>query len=320
MPKVKQVVKEMKDVNDPLLALLREAKFPKSLSELVEALRDEGYICNEKSVKKAMKELEEEGYDVKTVKGKELKYGLVRFGSFDSSVYYKTLGTIKLPCILTSDWHVGSKGFTRQGFNKLVKDVEEYGVKDVVMPGDLLQGLGVYPLEAMDVIEPSIDKQEQKLKDLLHEFPSKTQFHAVIGNHEEKIKGQWKVGHDPLQAVAAEVDNFTYYGSVAKLELEKQFTLLMMHGKGGVPYAVSYKGQKIYERLPEQPTIFLHGHIHKLLAVPMPPNHYIMASGTLQRENSWLMQSGLISQVGWLLIRDIKKEKLDVVFRTPEVF
>ena len=320
MPSVKQVLKEQTDINGVLLVLLQEAKFPKTISELVDALRVEECIANERSVKKAIKELEEEGYDIKEVREKEPKYGLVRWGSFDNSAYYKILGKVRLPCAFSADWHVGSKGFTRIGFNKFGNDCVKFGVKDIVMPGDLLQGLGVYPTEAMDVLDPSIDSQERKLVDLLKEFPKDTRFHAIIGNHEEKIKGKWEVGHDSMKTIATEVENFTYYGAVAKLQLKDNFTMLMMHGKGSVPYAVSYKGQKIYERLPEKPTIFVHGHIHQLMVLPTPPNHYIFVSGTLQRESSWLVQAGVVAQVGWIILNDINKEGADFKIRTPEVF
>jgi len=322
MPDLKKLIAGQKDIVDPLLLLMQEAKFPKTIKEWVEALRDQEYLATDSLVEDALDTIEEMGYDIKTVTaGKNKRCGLVRHGHFDSEAYYKLLGNVQLPALITTDWHVGSKSFTKIGFNKMLEDVDKYKVKDVVMTGDLLQGLGVYATEAMDVLEPSIDAQERHLIKLLNQFPSRTNFHAIIGNHEEKIKGQWMVGHDAIKSVANQVDNFNYYGHIAKLQLEKKWNMLLIHGSGSAgSYAISYNAQKLYERLPEQPDILLMGHVHRLMVLPMPLNKYIMISGTLQRENSWLMQKGIIAQIGWIVLHDFGKSHADFTIHTPEVF
>jgi len=319
MPTIQKVIEDKKNIKEPLLVLFQESKFPKTLKELVQVLRDESYIVSERSIEAAIKQLQSDGYDIKKVQGKDDRYCLVRTGAFENTSYYNVLGKIRLPCAFSSDWHVGSKGFSRIAFNKFQEDCEKEKIKDIVMAGDLLQGLGVYAEEAADVDDPSIDGQEDHLVSLLKEFSSSIEFHAVLGNHESKIKGKWMVGHDPLAVVSKRIPNFNYYGSIAKLQLER-FNLLMMHGKGGVPYAVSYKIQKIQERLLEQPTILVMGHIHKLLVLPTLPNHYMIQSGTLQRENSWLIQSGVVSQIGWIILRNITKTTIEVKITTPETF
>ena len=316
-----KLIKEKKDIVDPLLVLMQEATFPKTITEWKQLLANQGYLATDASVEDALDKLEINGYDIKKVVGKETRLGLVRHGQFDSEAYYKVLGNVKLPCLLSTDWHVDSKSFTKIGFNKMLQDVDKYKCKDVVLMGDLLQGLGVYATEAMDVLEPSIDKQEEHLIKLLKQFPSGTTFHAIMGNHEEKIKGKWLVGHDALRPVAQELPNFNYYGHMAKLQLEKKWNMMMIHGAGSAGgYAISYQAQRLYERLPEQPDILLMGHVHRLMVLPMPLNKYIMICGTLQRENSWLMQKGIIAQIGWIILRDFGKCGAEFVISTPEVF
>jgi UDP-2,3-diacylglucosamine pyrophosphatase LpxH len=321
MPLLRKLIEQKEHISPTLLTLMQEATFPKTLSEWKQLLLDKGFSATNGSVEDAFDELETEGYDIKKVAGKETRFGLVRHGQFDSSAYYKVLGNVKLPCLLSTDWHVDSKSFTKIGFNKMLEDVDKYKCKDVVLMGDLLQGLGVYATEAMDVLEPSIDKQEQHLIKLLKQFPSGTNFHAIMGNHEEKIKGKWLVGHDAIKPIASQVDNFNYYGHIAKLQLEKKWNMMMIHGSGSAgSYAISYNAQKLYERLPEQPDILLMGHVHRLMVLPMPLNKYIMICGTLQRENSWLMQKGIIAQIGWIILRDFSKTGAEFVISTPEVF
>jgi len=110
-----------------------------------------------------------------------------------------------------------------------------------------------------------------------------------------------------------------YKGNIYCVSVPNQTIMIRRNGKT-LWTGNSYKGQKIYERLPEQPTILVHGHVHKLMALPMPPNHYIVIGGSLQRESGWLVQNGVVAQVGWVILKEFNKEGALFLLRTPEVF
>ena len=188
------------------------------------------------------------------------------------------------------------------------------------MAGDLLQGRGVHRRELMDLLIPDIQGQIDHLVDLLHCFPKNTRFHMTIGGHEEAIKGKVSVGLDPLRVVAQRVKNANYYGAVAKLQVEKDWDLVMMHGSGGTSYARSYKADKLWDALTEKPNFLVIGHFHVLSVFSKGRQYYIIQSGTLQRENSYLIWKGLTPELGWVVIQDFDGETCKYVIRQPKIY
>ena len=273
-----------------------------------------------KNVDKIIADLRGRGYDIKEIHAKKPLYVLVRFADWSQEKYYRILGKIETPCMLTADWHVGSRHFSELALREMIKDVEEYGIKDVLIAGDLLQGLGVHRVELLDLSIPNITEQVDYAAKLLKMFPDDTRFHIILGNHEEKLKGKHAVGYDALQSLAEKLDNVIYYGSVAKLQLDNDFSLLMIHMDGSPSYAVSYKIQRFYEQLIERPDIIVAGHFHQLMVLPKPPNHLLIYPGTLQRENRYLLSKGYTAQVGWVILESFTPIQQNVIIRTPEVY
>jgi len=306
---------------EKLLNVFQKLKFPEEVNMLQSMLEKDNVYTSKREIIEAIKQLNEKGYDVKKIEAKDsIKYGLVRFGHNTSEAYYRILGNLKLPLLLTSDWHTSSKGFSKIAIDEMKKDVVKHKIKDICCMGDLMQGLGVYSIEAMDVTEQSIDGQEDFLIEELKEFPSSVTFHAIMGNHEEKIKGKWMVGHDSYSVIAKSVNNFKYYGQVAKLMIENKFSTLMVHGKGGAPYAWTYMIQRIMRNLVEKPNVLLTGHLHQLGDWLTPPFTQAIACGTLQRESAWLMQAGITAQVGWIIIDDMTETEIKMRYRIPKIF
>ncbi|GAI22450.1 unnamed protein product [marine sediment metagenome] len=54
----------------------------------------------------------------------------------------KTVGKLRLPLIITGDWCIGSKDFSKPAFEQLCSDVERYKVKSLVIVGNLFQAQG----------------------------------------------------------------------------------------------------------------------------------------------------------------------------------
>jgi len=271
----------------------------------------------------ALSHLNDAGYDIKTIyheSGRD--YSLVRYAKHTQGQYFRILGHIETPFVISSDQHIGSNYFTEQGFDQLVEFVEQNSIRDVVMPGDVLQGRGVHRMEAEDV-----DKRFWRITDQIEEgirqlnkFPEGTRIHVVMGTHEEKILGSIEVGLDVFKAMAPRVKGFRYYGHIAKLSVDEDYTALMLHTSGGMPYAISYKAQRLWETLIERPNILITGHLHQLWAIPRPRFNLLTMGGTLQRENSYLISKGIVAQVGWLCIWKFGNGRMDVEFVVPEVY
>jgi len=314
----KEKIEEKVPLDIRLLTTLKNARIPIIEADLVEQLD----TCKTKLFS-VIKQLNNAGYDIKKIYSKdETRYSLVRFGTFEEEQLYKELGKIELPAIISSDWHIGSKTFSQQAFNEMIEDCEEYGIKNIINAGDLLQGRGVHRLEAQDISLWNIDEQVSELGRLLELIPKGTKVHCVMGNHEEKLKGNVQVGYDCLKASATQFKKLKYYGHVAKLGIEDtDKTMLLMHSSGGLTYARSYRLERIYGELFEKPNIIIIGHDHRLNGpYSLGPTNIGYQSGTLQRENSFLLNKGHMSVVGWHILLEYNPCEIKSIMRRPRTF
>jgi DNA polymerase II small subunit len=94
--------------------------------------------------------------------------------------------------LLLSDLHVGSKTFLAQEWAALVEFLRERGpqpelartVDTVVVAGDLVDGIGVYPRQERDIAIPDVVEQYAELGRRLAELPARMTIVAIPGNHD----------------------------------------------------------------------------------------------------------------------------------------
>jgi len=94
--------------------------------------------------------------------------------------------------VLLSDLHVGSKTFLARDWSALVEFLAERGpnpelarsVDTVVVAGDLVDGIGVYPRQERDVAIPDVVEQYAELGRDLGQLPRRLTIVAVPGNHD----------------------------------------------------------------------------------------------------------------------------------------
>ena len=100
-----------------------------------------------------------------------------------------------LSIALISDIHIGSKEFEEGLFKKFLnflngksnnKNLRDIAgkIKYLVINGDLVDGIGIYPNQQKDLIITDIYKQFKKASDLLSEIPDYIKIFYVSGNHE----------------------------------------------------------------------------------------------------------------------------------------
>jgi len=100
-----------------------------------------------------------------------------------------------LSIALISDTHIGSKEFEEDLFKKFLKFLngksnnkilrESAGrIKYLVINGDLIDGIGIYPKQQEDLIINDIFKQFKKATELLADIPDYIKVFYVSGNHE----------------------------------------------------------------------------------------------------------------------------------------
>jgi len=305
-----------KDTIDDLLSILKKIKLPASDSELI-------HVLNISKIKllKNIKELERLGYDIKKIThGNRTHYILARYGNLDAGKVYKEVGSVNTPVIISSDWHIGSKGFSEIAFNQLVEDVKKYKIKDILVAGDVIQGKGVHSREALDLLVMDIDDQVDLAVQYMNMFPKDVTIHLVHGGHEEHLMGSVRVGYNALRHVASRINNCNYYGYGARLSLNDKYSLLMMHTSGALPYASSYKAERVDASLIERADVSVFGHRHQLFTIAKPPNRLLIEGGTLQRENSFIVWKGGASQVGWVILKEYDSETSNLIFHRPMIY
>lgn len=306
---------------EDILKLLRKKKGPVSKEEFLGELAETtGWNISAGTLDRYIEFLANLGYDIKSIANEIV---LVRFSVDSQDAYYRILGKIETPFIITADHHIGCRTFSQAAFDQMIRDVEEYSVKDVIIPGDIMQGRGVHRMELQDVKLLKITDQITEAARLYNNFPDGTVLHTVMGTHEEKIKGSIHVGLDVLNALTPELKGglvHRYYGHVGKLSVNENHTLLMLHGGGGMSYALTYMVQKIDRNLVERPSILLTGHLHQLYMIPVAGHRWWAMAGTTQKENSYLITKGITSQVGYAIVNRMDNSGMDLIYRTPETW
>ena len=94
--------------------------------------------------------------------------------------------------VLLSDLHIGSKTFLARDWAALVEFLGERGpspelarsVDTVVVAGDLVDGIGIYPRQERDVAIPDVVEQYAELGRRLAELPRRLTIVCVPGNHD----------------------------------------------------------------------------------------------------------------------------------------
>ncbi len=100
-----------------------------------------------------------------------------------------------LSIVLLSDTHIGSREFEEKLWNKFIKfingkagnkNVREIAgrVKYIIINGDLVDGIGVYPGQQDDLVISDIYKQYSKAAELLSQIPDYITIIYASGNHE----------------------------------------------------------------------------------------------------------------------------------------
>ncbi|MEM2486995.1 MAG: DNA-directed DNA polymerase II small subunit [Thermoproteota archaeon] len=97
--------------------------------------------------------------------------------------------------LLTSDIHYGSQKFSEKAFMRMVKWLREGGpterekelsskIKYVIIAGDLVDGVGIYPQQEKELKVRDVDKQYTGLSSLLSQIPEYVRIIVIPGNHD----------------------------------------------------------------------------------------------------------------------------------------
>lgn len=255
---------EFAEAGDPLVGRVKEALRRKK-SYRVETLADKLDVAP-KRVREAVQALRDAGYRIP-----DEAAGVIELAKVDPS---RAGDLHKLPLTLldgdrikfgvVSDTHLCSKECALDELHLAYDYFEREGITTVLHGGDLVAGMGIFPLQHLYITHHSFEDQRDFS---VANYPRRDGIttHIIGGNHD--LEGDFgKAGCDPVSAFADRRDDVNYLGAYsAWLELANGAYVHMLHGKGGVGYALSYKMQKIIESYPpgRKPAALILGHYHR---------------------------------------------------------
>jgi len=141
--------------------------------------------------------------------------------------------------LLLSDLHVGSRMFLAEDFGRFLQWINgRLGDKDVVsrikylvVAGDLIDGVGVYPGQEFQLVEKDPKRQYEMAAELLRQVPSHIQIVISPGNHDavRQALPQPAVPVDLAETLYG-MENVRWVGDPAYIRLHG-VTFLIYHGK-----------------------------------------------------------------------------------------
>lgn len=132
-----------------------------------------------------------------------------------------------------SDIHVGSAEFLGDEWNRFVswlnKDPVAKDIKYIVMPGDLVDGIGIYPGQEDELLIEDVYAQYAELSKLVNMIPKNIRIVMMPGNHDAVRLAE------PQPALPKEITsmfdpNIMFVGNPCYLEIEGR-TILAYHGR-----------------------------------------------------------------------------------------
>lgn len=213
-------------------------------------------------------------------------------------------GTLRF--VVVSDTHLGSKQQQLTLWRRFYDEARDFRPEFVLHAGDAVDG------------SPKMHR-DTVYGQFVHGFDAVTRYATerwpIMPDKRGRPIPQWVIGgnHDGsffndnganvLASIAALRDDIRYLGAPTATFHASGLDVMLMHPDGGVPYARSYKLQKIVEQMPAdtKPHILLCGHWHVPCHVTGYRNVEAMSLMCFQSQTPYLRMKGLAPVVGGLM-------------------
>ncbi len=247
--------------------------------------------------------------------------------------------------LVAADLHVGSKAFMKENFENFIEFLQAKTnneklnalaeeIEYILLIGDLVDGVGVYPSQKDELAIPDHKKQYETLANYLQKIPDDKQIICVPGNHDASTR------IIPQPPIAEEIAKPLYdlptvkiLSNPATIEIDG-VKILMYHGQGferiggllGIPLTQPTRivGELLRYRhlhpewgtipqapLPEDnlviekiPDIVLTGHLH-IYSTGTYKGTAILSSGAFEGLTTWQRDIGITPTIGYFHIIDI---------------
>jgi DNA polymerase II small subunit len=263
--------------------------------------------------------------------------------------------SIPVYAVLTSDMHVGSTKFQREAFNRFVLWLNgRYGdenmreiashVKYVLIAGDIVDGIGVYPNQVKELAIKDVYGQYKLAAKYIEQIPDYIEVVIIPGNHDAPRKAlpQPAISNTFLETLQ-ESRNFYSLGNPCTISLH-DVEILLYHGRSlddiisTVPSMDAYHPEKAMKLLlqsrhlapiyggktplsPESrdslviesvPDIFQAGHVH-VLGYCNYRGVLIINSGGWQEQTDYMRRLGVMPTSGKVPVVNLQTLEVTVI-------
>jgi len=290
---------------EALLAMIKDK--PLSLKEL-----SAKFDRSENTMRRAIEQLQGLSYEISQTETSKHLWSTKAPGIVAPPTILWDKATWEFKLGVLSDSHWGSKAAQ---FNALIKAVDimyERGIRHILHCGDLNAGRNVYSGQELDNVTMRADEQ---LALTVSYWPQRDGLHYYImgGNHDWSLVRHG--GFNAVKAACKARDDFTYCGfNLATIPLTNEIDALMWHPSGGVPYAVSYRAQKMAEQVameqlmetlekkatPKVRFLFC-GHLHIFVQFWQGPI-FVGHVGCFEGQTDYLKKKALYPHLGCLIL------------------
>lgn len=204
-----------------------------------------------------------------------------------------------------SDPHLCSRYQQLTHFRSMYALFAQREISTVFNSGDIIEGNGKqYRGQEYELFVHGADEQ---LSYAVENYPREAGIttYFIGGSHDNSF---FKAGgHDILKSLASERRDMKYlgvHGAYVIPEGLHDFPIYLMHPDGGVPYARSYRLQKLIENFaPEaKPRMVLCGHLHMGLHLPSYRNVEGLLVPCFQAQTPYLKAKGLFPMIGGVIV------------------
>lgn len=207
--------------------------------------------------------------------------------------------TIKVGCI--ADTHCCSIYECPDELHMFYNICKAEGVTAILHAGDMFTGGGnMFKGQYQELKIIGADKQKEYVRDTYPNVGIPT--FVVSGNHD--LDYYKTSGIDIVSQLTDMRPDITYLGQLgAFLELSG-ITFYVAHGEGGVPYARSYKPQRLLEGFDVNnlPDVAIWGHWHITEHLPKYKGVISMCPGCFEHQSSYLKRKGLMPDIGGVIL------------------
>ena len=96
---------------------------------------------------------------------------------------------VEVYAVFLSDLHIGSQYFMEKEFESFISwlsspDPIARKIRFVIIGGDIVDGVGIYPNQDKELVFSSVQEQLQKVKELLVKIPQNIKIFVIPGNHD----------------------------------------------------------------------------------------------------------------------------------------